>query len=127
MTTHRPFVIAVSQATRAWASCASMPSSTASDTWSQTLSGWPSVTDSEVRRNEREALKEVATTTANHIGPARTGREACALTARWPRTSFSCRCAGGDPLVPDLAAEPAARRYRPAPDRSAGLRDDGRR
>src|SRR6266851_3697677 len=71
MTTHRPFVIAVSQATRAWASCASMPSSTASETWSHTLSGWPSVTDSDVSRNEREALKDVATTTANHIGPGK--------------------------------------------------------
>src|SRR5690242_7223388 len=63
MTTHRPFVIAVSQATRACSSCPSMPSSTASETWSQTLSGWPSVTDSDVSRNEREELKEVVTRT----------------------------------------------------------------
>src|SRR5260370_21293591 len=69
MTTHRPFVIAVSQATRACASCVRIPWSRASETWSHTLSGWPSVTDSDVSRNEREALKAVATTTANHIGP----------------------------------------------------------
>ena len=36
-----------------------MPSSTASETWSQTLSGWPSVTDSEVSRNEGALLKEL--------------------------------------------------------------------
>src|SRR6267378_7150503 len=43
-----------------------MPSSTESETWSQTLSGCPSVTDSDVRRNELDSLKEVATTAANH-------------------------------------------------------------
>src|SRR5450756_1704905 len=66
ITTHSPLVMAVSQATRAWGSCASIPSSTASETWSQTLSGCPSVTDSEVRRNDEDALKEVVTTAANH-------------------------------------------------------------
>ncbi len=59
MTTQSSLVMAVSQATRAALSCASMPSRMASETWSQTLSGWPSVTDSEVRRYEREELKEV--------------------------------------------------------------------
>src|ERR1700694_3918385 len=66
ITTHRPLVMAVSQATRAWGSWASMPSRTASETWSQTLSGCPSVTDSDVRRNDFDALKEVVTTAANH-------------------------------------------------------------
>src|SRR5439155_5828289 len=61
MTTHRPLVIAVSHATRACGSCASIPSRTASETWSQTLSGCPSVTDSEVRRKDREELKDVVT------------------------------------------------------------------
>src|SRR6185312_5020226 len=61
MTTHRPLVIAVSQATRERGSCPSMPSSTASETWSQTLSGWPSVTDSDVSRKDREPLKDVDT------------------------------------------------------------------
>src|SRR5437879_9932080 len=67
ITTHSPFVIAVSHATRACGSCPSMPSSTASETWSQILSGCPSVTDSEVSRYEVDVLKEVATTTAHHI------------------------------------------------------------
>src|SRR5712671_6656681 len=75
MTTHSPFVIAVSQATRACGSCASIPSSTESETWSQTLSGWPSVTDSEVRRNDGDSLKEVDTTVEDHIGPDRPSRE----------------------------------------------------
>src|SRR3954453_21612655 len=37
-----------SQATRAVGVCSSDQSSTASEIWSQILSGWPSVTDSEV-------------------------------------------------------------------------------
>src|SRR5712692_1942521 len=57
MTTHRPLVMAVSHATRAAASWASMPSRIASETWSQTLSGCPSVTDSEVSRKEGELEK----------------------------------------------------------------------
>ncbi len=50
MTTQSPLVIAVSQATRASGSWARRPSRMASETWSQTLSGWPSVTDSDVSR-----------------------------------------------------------------------------
>ena len=45
-----PVVTIVSQATRALASSARMASSTASEIWSATLSGWPSVTDSDVNR-----------------------------------------------------------------------------
>ena len=48
-TTHRPVVSSVSQATRPSGSAARMASRTASDTWSAILSGWPSVTDSEVK------------------------------------------------------------------------------
>src|SRR5947199_8481089 len=44
-----------------------MPSSTASETWSQTLSGWPSVTDSEVSRNERDELKDVVTSADHNL------------------------------------------------------------
>src|SRR5450759_595064 len=65
ITMHRPLVMAVSQATRAWGSWASIPSRTESETWSQTLSGCPSVTDSEVSRNDADSLKEVVTTAAN--------------------------------------------------------------
>ena len=43
-----PVFARASHATRAFLSCARMPSSTASEIWSQTLSGCPSVTDSEV-------------------------------------------------------------------------------
>src|SRR5712692_4246634 len=44
-----PVVVIVSQATRAIGSFASSASSTASETWSHSLSGWPSVTDSLVK------------------------------------------------------------------------------
>ena len=50
-------MISVSQATRPVGSSASTASSTASETWSATLSGWPSVTDSEVKRNSRAAMR----------------------------------------------------------------------
>ena len=52
-TTTRPVVISVSQATRAAGSFARTASRTESEIWSATLSGWPSVTDSEVKRKLR--------------------------------------------------------------------------
>ena len=44
----KPVVTLVSQATQAIGSCAKIASNTASETWSQILSGCPYVTDSEV-------------------------------------------------------------------------------
>src|SRR5689334_24850070 len=44
-----PVVTRVSHATRPWGSRERIASSTASEIWSATLSGWPSVTDSEVK------------------------------------------------------------------------------
>ena len=49
-----PVDTAVSQATRAEGSFSMMASRMASEIWSHTLSGWPSVTDSEV--NKRFAI-----------------------------------------------------------------------
>src|SRR5204863_9860945 len=49
-TTTRPVLTSVSQATRPVGSSAMTASSTPSEIWSATLSGWPSVTDSEVNR-----------------------------------------------------------------------------
>src|SRR5882672_484462 len=49
-----PVLTRVSQATRPFGSAARMASSTASEIWSATLSGWPSETDSEV--NEKLLL-----------------------------------------------------------------------
>src|SRR3981189_1376244 len=74
MTTHRPLGIPVPPATRASGPTARMPSTAESDTWSQTLAGWPSVTDSEVRRNEADSLKDVDTTVEDHIGLGPIGR-----------------------------------------------------
>ena len=45
-----PVVTMVSQATRASGSTVSISSRIASEIWSATLSGWPSETDSEVKR-----------------------------------------------------------------------------
>src|SRR5207344_1954141 len=50
-TTTRPVLTRHSQATRPVGSSAITASRTPSEIWSQTLSGWPSVTDSEVNRN----------------------------------------------------------------------------
>src|SRR5690606_7367386 len=47
-TMQRPVVTSVSHATRASGSCSRIASSTESEIWSAILSGWPSVTDSEV-------------------------------------------------------------------------------
>src|ERR671934_1276532 len=52
-TTTRPVVISVSDATRPFGSSASTASRTVSEIWSATLSGCPSVTDSEVKRKSR--------------------------------------------------------------------------
>src|SRR5258705_7032976 len=49
-TTTRPVFTSVSQATRPFGSSRSTASRTPSEIWSATLSGWPSVTDSEVNR-----------------------------------------------------------------------------
>src|SRR6187549_3427657 len=48
--TTSPVLHSVSAPTRECLSCASSASSTASEIWSATLSGWPSETDSEVNR-----------------------------------------------------------------------------
>src|SRR6478672_11014827 len=58
-TTTRPVVIRVSQATRPLGSSCSTASSTVSEIWSATLSGWPSVTDSDVKRNSRAAIRRL--------------------------------------------------------------------
>src|SRR3990172_4315529 len=52
MTSTRPVVTAVSHATRASGSWPMIASRSASEIWSQSLSGCPSVTDSEVRNSD---------------------------------------------------------------------------
>src|SRR5439155_11140229 len=56
-TTTRPVVISVSQATRPPRSSVRTASRTVSEVWSATLSGCPSVTDSDVKRNSRTAIR----------------------------------------------------------------------
>src|SRR5208337_3598398 len=52
----KPVVTRVSQATRAYLSWARMASRIASEIWSATLSGCPSVTDSEVNKKDLAIL-----------------------------------------------------------------------
>src|SRR6266536_178905 len=56
-TTTRPVVTSVSQATRPSGSSRRTASRTASETWSAILSGCPSVTDSDVKRNSRAGIR----------------------------------------------------------------------
>src|SRR5467141_2470759 len=53
--TTRPVAVRVSQATRLDGSSARQASRIASEIWSAILSGWPSVTDSDVKRKLRKA------------------------------------------------------------------------
>src|SRR5260370_38143906 len=53
--TATPVVTSVSQATRPFGSCFMASSRTASEIWSAILSGWSSVTDSDVNRKLRKA------------------------------------------------------------------------
>src|SRR5437763_8769484 len=106
-----------------------MPSSTASETWSQTLSGWPSVTDSEVSRNERDELEDVVTSADHNLeipphlsegglvsafmGRRRRARDGRAEVLR-PRCGVASFRAGG------RAAAPGARRLHRARGGCAG-------
>src|SRR4051812_1974898 len=60
-TTTRPVVISVSHATRLSGSFVSAASGPESEIWSAILSGWPSVTDSDVKRNVRAGMAAQAT------------------------------------------------------------------
>src|SRR5574341_855478 len=55
--TTNPVLVAVSQATRERGSCSRQASNTASLIWSQSLSGCPSVTDSDVNIRLGEVIK----------------------------------------------------------------------
>ena len=55
-TTTSPVVIRVSHATRPMGSAVRTASRIASETWSAILSGWPSVTDSDVKRYARGGM-----------------------------------------------------------------------
>src|SRR6187401_2898502 len=56
----RPVVTSVSQATRPSGSSVRTASRIVSDSWSATLSGWPSVTDSDVKRYSRSGMRAEA-------------------------------------------------------------------
>src|SRR5580698_3926724 len=60
--TTRPVAVRVSAATRLYGSCSRQASRMASETWSAILSGWPSVTDSEVNRKRSLNLEKLLPT-----------------------------------------------------------------
>src|SRR5436853_7811518 len=68
--TTSPVVISVSHATRPVGSSVSTASRTESEIWSAILSGWPSVTDSDVKVNERLDM-------APRLADAEEGSERC--------------------------------------------------
>src|SRR5918999_2314228 len=68
-TTTRPVFTSVSQATRPVGSSRITASRTPSEIWSAILSGWPSVTDSEVNRNSLSESCWVAMRAGRLAGP----------------------------------------------------------
>src|SRR5207302_3173400 len=84
----RPVVTIASHATRASGSLARIESRIASEIWSASLSGWPSVTDSDVNRlgngtvllRITRAGKELATWWATPQTPGFYSRDACILS-----------------------------------------------
>src|SRR5262245_42036821 len=80
-----PVVTTVSQATLASGSLVRIASRTASEIWSASLSGWPSVTDSEVNRlTMLGASRAMAHFLLNCPTPARPGRCASGPGPRAP-------------------------------------------
>src|SRR5262245_42543581 len=94
-TTTRPVVVSVSQATRERGSWASIASSTASETWSQSLSGWPIETDSEVKSERDMAGGLPRSRTGQSRRERRRIQSAGALrSSSAPRASTASRASG---------------------------------
>src|SRR5215211_7224288 len=83
-TTTRPVVTSVSQATLLMGSSARAASSMVSEIWSAILSGWPSVTDSEVKR--WEDLSFWSSAAFQVVGPA----SLCTISTAPRPSSPSC-------------------------------------
>src|ERR1044072_9074008 len=94
-TTTRPVLTSVSHATRPVGSSRMTASSTPSEIWSATLSGWPSVTDSDVKRYSLSANLLIAG------APGRGGDGACSQIRQ------AChRVQVADPLVQLAGRQP---------------------
>ncbi len=109
-TTTRPVVIRVSHATRPLGSSFSTASSTESDTWSAILSGWPSVTDSDVKRNSRAAI---AAGNATYSMPTKTSDltrfPSLSPYATSERSGSRFRETSGGTVSPESEAKPVIR------------------
>src|SRR6188768_3769851 len=87
--TTRPVLHNVSAPTREYLSCASSASSTASEIWSETLSGWPSETDSDVNRKLDDMIFLYLVTLVFSLPPHSSGKKAADQTN--PRTAARIR------------------------------------
>src|SRR4051794_23119526 len=85
-TTTMPVFASDSHATRAFGSCAKMPSRIASEMASQSLSGWPSVTDSDVKRY-RDIRAPGFLSGADEAAKIREARKGLRLLAPFPGIS----------------------------------------
>src|SRR5256885_3766310 len=104
----------VSAATREVLSCFRIASSTASEIWSATLSGWPSDTDSEVKRKSLIALRSPLGEGRKDIKFALFSDDAAA--SRRARAAPFGSCVGKRPRLVnlwDIAHVPAARAREP--------------
>src|SRR5688500_6146404 len=104
-----PVVTSVSQATRARGSSARIASRTASEIWSATLSGCPSVTDSDVKR-----LRSATAGSRLRNGEVGGHRSAGGGTPRHVRAGLRAEHPGA------RAGRVAERGARPAPERRLG-------
>src|SRR6185437_10769992 len=110
-TTTRPVVIRVSQATRPIGSSRRTASRTASEIWSAILSGCPSVTDSEVKRKSREAIR----------GRLAHLQQRAELRHRVRGRSVDQKALQGSEILGDLGGKWLARELRDALERRHGV------
>src|SRR6266404_4659718 len=119
-TTTRPVVISVSQATRPMGSSLRTASRTESEIWSAILSGWPSVTDSDVKVKERFAMAaRLAGGDAEEGGQRRLRRRLpavgheCAEARQTPGQLHACECQERQRILDVRVDEPRRRGAHP--------------
>src|ERR1700722_16941325 len=103
--TTRPVAVRVSAATRLYGSCSRQASRMASETWSAILSGWPSVTDSEVKRKRSLNVR---------LLPIEGTKKGLACREAWPLKEREPQQAGGALLDGPLDGNGETRLYRQA-------------
>src|SRR5436190_2359400 len=103
-----PVVHMLSHATRLYGSCSNMPSRTASLIWSHILSGWPSVTDSDVNMNRLTFASLVAVASSGSCGAVGKAAVTALVSLLWDRRLGPPRLdRGGDPPARASRAGPS--------------------